>query len=76
MWQVVMKAIILESSALVGGTSRKEVMMSLLFALFLIVMVLTLSNKERLSFVAFGTALALSTVWFVHHASSTLTIQL
>jgi hypothetical protein len=51
-------------------------MMSLLFALFLLVMLLTLRNKERLSYFAFRAAVALSTVWFFHHASSTLTIQL
>lgn len=51
-------------------------MMSLLFVLFLIVMILTLGNKEKLSFVMFGVAIALSTVWFLHHAGSTLSIQL
>jgi hypothetical protein len=51
-------------------------MMSLLFVLFLLAMIVALRNKERLSFIAFGVAMALSTVWFLHHASSTLTIQL
>jgi hypothetical protein len=51
-------------------------MMSLLFALFLLVMIFTLANKEKLSFMAFGAAMALSTLWFLHHASSTLAIQL
>jgi len=51
-------------------------MMSLLFVAFLVTMMLTLCNKERLSFIAFGVAMALSTVWFLHHASSTLTLQL
>lgn len=51
-------------------------MMSLLFALFLLVMILTLNNREKLSFIAFGVAMALSTVWLLHHASATLNIQL
>lgn len=51
-------------------------MMSLLFVLFLLVMILTLYNKEKASFIAFGVAVALSTLWFFHHAGSTLTIQL
>lgn len=51
-------------------------MMALLFALFLVVMILTLANREKASLVLFGTAIVLSTLWFLHHASSTLTIQL
>jgi hypothetical protein len=51
-------------------------MMSLLFVLFLVVMILTLCNKETASFVAFGVAMVMSTLWFLHHAGSTLTIQL
>ena len=51
-------------------------MMTLLFALFLLVMLLTLMDREKLSFIAFGVALTLSTVWLLHHASSTLNIQL
>jgi hypothetical protein len=51
-------------------------MMSLLFVLFLAVMILTLFNKERASFITFGVAIVLSTMWFFHHAGSTLTIQL
>lgn len=51
-------------------------MMSLLFLLYLIVMVLVLWNKEKPSLVLFGVAMALSVVWFLHHASSTLSIQL
>lgn len=51
-------------------------MMSLLFVLFLAVMILTLRNKEKASFIAFGVAMVLSTLWFFHHAGSTLTIQL
>jgi len=58
------------------GMERKELMMSLLFVLFLLVMILTLNNKETLSVIAFGAAIALSTLWFFHHAGSTLTIQL
>lgn len=44
-------------------------MMSLLFELFLLVMVFTLLDKEKLSFMTFGAAFAFSTVWFLHHAS-------
>lgn len=51
-------------------------MMALLFVLFLIVLILTLANREKLSFLVFGVAIALSVVWFLHHASSTLSIQL
>ena len=51
-------------------------MMSLLFVAFLVTMILTLCNRERLSFIAFGVAMVLSTAWFLHHASSTLTLQL
>lgn len=51
-------------------------MMSLLFVLFLLVMFLTLMDREKLSFIAFGVTLALSTVWLLHHASSIVNIQL
>ena len=51
-------------------------MMSLLFVLFLGAMILALSDREKLSFVAFAVAMALSVVWFLHHATSTLNIQL
>ena len=51
-------------------------MMALLFVLFLMAMILALKNRARLSIVFFGVALALSTVWFLHHASSTLSIHL
>ena len=51
-------------------------MMSLLFVVFLLTMVLTLLDKERLSFIAFGVAMVLSTAWFLHHATSSLTLQL
>lgn len=51
-------------------------MMGLLFVLFLLVLILTLKNRQGLSIVLFGVALALSTVWFLHHASSTLSIHL
>lgn len=48
----------------------------LLFALFLLVMVFTLTNRERLSFITFGIAIALSTAWFIYHSTTPLTIQL
>lgn len=51
-------------------------MMSLLFALFLLVMVLALKQKGKFSFFVFAAAIVLSTGWFLHHASSTLSIQL
>ncbi len=51
-------------------------MMSLLFALFLAIMVLALMNREKLSLIVFGVALAASLFWFGHHASSSLAIQL
>lgn len=51
-------------------------MMSFLFLLFLIAMILALENREKLSIVLFGAATVLSTVWFLHHASSTLSINL
>ena len=51
-------------------------MMSLLFSLFLVVMILALANKEKLSFMTFGVAIILSTFWFLHHATSSLEIQL
>ncbi len=55
---------------------RMTLMMSLLFVLFLLVMFLTLMDREKLSFIAFGVTLALSTVWLLHHASSIVNIQL
>lgn len=51
-------------------------MMSLLFVLFLVVMILTLMNKEKLSFIVFGVAIALSVVWLRHHATVMPNIQL
>jgi hypothetical protein len=51
-------------------------MMTLLFVLFLIVMILVWKNQEKLSFIVFGVAIVLSSLWFLHHASSRLTIQL
>lgn len=51
-------------------------MMSLLFLLFLVVMILALSDKETLSFKTFGVAIILSTFWFLHHATSSLELQL
>ena len=51
-------------------------MMSLLFILFLVPMILALMDKEKLSFIAYGLALAASLFWFHHHATSTLAIQL
>jgi F0F1-type ATP synthase assembly protein I len=55
---------------------RNVLMMSLLFLLFLAVMILALSDKETLSFKTFGVAIILSTFWFLHHATSSLEIQL
>lgn len=51
-------------------------MMSLLFLLFLAVMVFTLLDRERWSFITFGIGIVLSTVWLLHHASEKLNIQL
>lgn len=51
-------------------------MMSLLFVLFLVAMILTLADKERPSFIVYGLAMALSIFWLLHHAKSTLNIQL
>jgi hypothetical protein len=50
--------------------------MSLLFLLFLVTILLALFNREKASFVAFGVAIVASTLWFLHHASSSLTLQL
>lgn len=51
-------------------------MMSPLFLLYLAVMVSTLLDRERPSFITFGVAMVLSTVWLLYHASETLNIQL
>lgn len=51
-------------------------MMSFLFLLFLVVMILALANREKLSFMTFGVAIILSTLWFLRHATSSLEIQL
>jgi len=51
-------------------------MASLIFLLFLITMIFTLMNREKLSFITFGIAMALCVFWFHHHATSTLVIQL
>ena len=51
-------------------------MISLLFALFLVCMILALSNKEKLCFTMYGIALVASVLWFLHHATTPLTIQL
>lgn len=51
-------------------------MMALLFVIFLVVMILTLNNREKPALVTFGVGIVLSTLWFLHHASSHLTIQL
>lgn len=51
-------------------------MMSLLFLLFLAVMILTLADRGKPSIILFCIALVLSTAWFLHHASSTLAVQL
>ena len=47
-----------------------------LFVLFLLVMIFTLRDKERLSFIMFGVAIAVSTGWFIYHSTTPLTIQL
>jgi hypothetical protein len=51
-------------------------MMSLLFILFLVSMSLTLAGKKTPSFIVYGLAMVLSIFWLLHHASSTLNIQL
>jgi hypothetical protein len=51
-------------------------MISLLFLLFLVTMVLALSNKEKLSFVVYGIAIVICVLWFNHHATDALSIQL
>ncbi len=51
-------------------------MMTLLFVVFLVAMIFTLLNREKLSFITFGVAMVLSTVWLLHHASSSLNLQL
>ena len=51
-------------------------MMSLLFALFLVSILLALTNREKASFIAFGVAMAASLYWFHYHASTPLAIML
>jgi len=51
-------------------------MIAALFLLFLVTMILAIANKEKLSFIAFGIAITVNTLWFLHHATSSLTIQL
>ena len=51
-------------------------MSSLLFLLFLVTMVLTLVDREKISLIAFGVAMVVSIFWFHHHASTPLAIQL
>ena len=49
---------------------------ALAVSLALVAMILTLSNKEKLSFIVYGLAMVLSIFWLLHHAKSTLNIQL
>lgn len=51
-------------------------MISLLFLLFLVTMILALSNKEKLSFIVYGIAIVACVLWFSHHISEPLSIQL
>lgn len=51
-------------------------MMTLLFVIFLVVMILTLNDREKPALVTFAVGIVLGTLWFLHHASSALTIQL
>ncbi|MCG8544269.1 MAG: DUF5993 family protein [Alphaproteobacteria bacterium] len=51
-------------------------MMSLLFLLFLVTLALALVYHERLAIYAFGIAMVVSILWFHHHASTPLAIQL
>ena len=51
-------------------------MQSLLFLLFLVTLLLALFNRERPSLIVYGLAMVLSVVWFLHHATSPLQIQL
>jgi hypothetical protein len=51
-------------------------MTSLLFLLFLVTMILAMSDKEKMSFVVYGIAIVVSVVWFSHHISEPLAIQL
>ena len=51
-------------------------MQSLLFLLFLATMLLALFNRERPSLVIYGIAMVMSALWFLHHATSPLQIQL
>ena len=51
-------------------------MMSLLFLLFLVTIILALSDKEKLSFIVYGVAMVACVLWFNHHIGATLSIQL
>jgi|AP12_2_1047962.scaffolds.fasta_scaffold91846_2 Family of unknown function (DUF5993) len=51
-------------------------MISLLFLLFLVTMILALSNREKSSFVVYGIAMVACLLWFNHHVSEALSIQL
>jgi len=51
-------------------------MTSLLFLLFRVTMILAMSDKEKMSFVVYGIAIVVSVVWFSHHISEPLAIQL
>jgi Family of unknown function (DUF5993) len=51
-------------------------MTSLLFLLFLITMLLALGNREKLCFTVYGITIIVCVLWFSHHVSEPLAIQL
>lgn len=51
-------------------------MISLLFVLFLAAMICIVLDREKLFFVTFSIALAVSLFWFHHHATTPLAIQI
>lgn len=57
-------------------TGGRRIVYWLLFALFLLVMIFTLLDKEKLSFITYGVAIAIGTAWFIYHSTTPLTIQL
>jgi len=51
-------------------------MTSLLFLLFLVTMVLALANREKLCFIVYGITIVACVLWFSHHVTEPLAIQL
>jgi hypothetical protein len=66
----------LAANAKLNRRRRRSAMTSLLFLLFFVTIVLALSNKEKLSFIVYGIAIVACVLWFSHHISDPLAIQL